>query len=92
MNNKEMAVYQAENGAIQLRSDIDAEMIWATQKQIADIFGVKISAISKHIKNILKESELDHSTISILETVQQEGKREVHRKAAHYNQCLIAKS
>lgn len=85
MKDKEIVIYQAENGAIQLRSDISAETIWATQKQIAEIFDVKIPAINKHIKNILVESELDDSTISILEIVQQEGKRKVE----HYNLDML---
>ncbi len=89
MKNKEVAIYQAESGAIQLRSDIVAETIWATQKQIADIFCVKIPAISKHIKNILGESELDYSTISILEIVQQKGQREVKREVEHYNLDML---
>ncbi len=61
-NNHVRFMCLTKNSAIQLRSDVDAETIWATQKRIADIFGIKIPTISKHIKNILRESELDHST------------------------------
>jgi len=53
------------------------ETFWASQKQIAQLFGAKVSAINKYIKNIISENELDSLTISILEIVQTEGKREV---------------
>ena len=89
MNDNKIIIYQAENGAIQLRSDISAETLWATQKQIAAIFSVKIPAINKHIKNILSECELEGSTISILEIVQQEGARKVNRKVEHYNLDML---
>ena len=57
-NNHVRFMCLTKNSAIQLRSDVDAETMWATQKQIADIFGIKIPTISKHIKNILRESKL----------------------------------
>ena len=46
---------------------------WLTQKAMADLFGVKVPAVSKHLKNIFETGELDiKSTVSILETVQKE--------------------
>jgi hypothetical protein len=51
-------IYQAKNGAIELRGDVAHETVWATQKQIAEVFGVERSVITKHIRNILKEGEL----------------------------------
>jgi len=83
--NNQIIIYQGKNGDIRLHSDFYNETIWANQKQIAEIFNVNIPAINKHIKNILKEKELDDSTISILETVQKEGEREVKRKVEYYN-------
>jgi hypothetical protein len=56
---QELAVYQAENGAIELRTDATSETIWATQKQLAHIFGVEIPTINEHIKNIYTEGELE---------------------------------
>lgn len=82
---KKPLIYQAKNGALELRGDVSAKTVWATQRQMADVFDVNVPAINKHIKNILKEKELDVSTISILEIVQKEGKREVIRKVEHYN-------
>ncbi len=82
-------IYQAPNGEIAFRGDVAHETIWANQKQIAQLFGTKVPAINKHIKNILNDNELDDSTISILETVQTEGKREVKRKVEFYDLDMI---
>lgn len=61
-----------------------------TQKQVAELFDVNIPAISKHINNIDKEGELSKkSTVSILETVQKEGKRSIRRKLELYNLDMI---
>lgn len=66
------------------------ETIWLTQKAMAELFGVKTPAINKHVNNIYTYTELDkNSTISILETVQKEGKRDVLRDTAFYNLDMI---
>ena len=53
---------------------------WLTQKAMAELFGVNVPAVSKHLKNIFETGELElASTVSIMETVQKEGKREVSR-------------
>ena len=62
------------------------ENVWLTQKRMAELFGVGIPAISKHLNNIYNECELNKSlTISILETVQKEGNRDVKREVEYYN-------
>ena len=45
-------IYQATNGALELKGDFKNETLWATQAQMAAIFGVNTQAITKHIKNI----------------------------------------
>lgn len=78
MGNKEFAVFQAENGALELRTDGDKDTVWANLEQISALFGRDKSVISRHIKNIFKEEELDrNSTVAIFATVQKEGKRDV---------------
>ena len=58
---------------------------WLTQKAMAELFGVNVPAVSKHLKNIFETGELElASTVSILETVQKEGKREVSRSKEFY--------
>jgi hypothetical protein len=60
-------IYQAPNGAIELKGDFDKETIWANQSQIADIFGVDRTVITKHINNILRDKEVDEkSNVQIL--------------------------
>lgn len=88
MENK-IEIYQSINGSIELHGDQDHDTLWANQKQIAQLFGTKVPAIAKHIKNILDSCELDDSTISKMETVQLEGKREVARKIDFYNLDMI---
>lgn len=55
----QVVVYQAESGAIELRSDIARDTIWATQTQIAKVFDIDRSVATKHIRNILRSEEVD---------------------------------
>ena len=78
---KQLVIYQGKSGAIEFRGDFGKETIWGTQKQIAELFGVNSQAITKHIKNIYKERELEENqTCSKMEQVQKEGQKTVKRK------------
>lgn len=69
-------LYSAPEGNIKVEVILNDETVWLSQKSIAYLFGVQVPAISKHLKNIFESGELDKdSTISILETVQEEGER-----------------
>lgn len=84
--NKDVIIYQAENGAIELKGDFKRETIWATQAQMAQIFGTTPQNITLHLKNVYKEKELSESaTCKEFLQVQKEGKREVKRKQKLYN-------
>lgn len=86
----EIIIYKSEDGNILLDAKLENDTIWLTQKAMAELFGVKTPAINKHINNIYADAELDkNSTISILETVQKEGKRSVLRDTAFYNLDII---
>ncbi len=62
------------------------ETYWLTQRSMAELFGVNIPAISKHLKNIYESKELSpEATISKMETVQMEGQRQVAREVEVYN-------
>ena len=62
------------------------ETFWLTQSAMAELFDVNVPAISKHLKNIYDEQELDRdSTVSKMETVHQEGDRTVKRTLDFYN-------
>ncbi len=58
----EPLVYQTKNGAIELRGDAKKEVIWATQAQIAEVFGIERSVITKHIGNMLRNGEIDEKS------------------------------
>jgi len=87
-----VVVYRAKNGAIELRADASQETIWATQKDIARIFGVTPQNITIHLKRIFKQGELKvASTCKESLQVQTEGKRKIKRKLKEYNlDVLIA--
>lgn len=55
----QVIVYQAKSGAIELRGDFTHETIWATQAQIVILFGVDQSVVSRHIRNIFKDGEIE---------------------------------
>lgn len=82
----EFLLYTAPNGDIKVEVLLSDETIWLTQKRMAELFGVGVPAVSKHLENIYESGELQReATISILETVQKEGSREVKRKLEYYN-------
>lgn len=58
-----LAVYQTKDGAIELRADSDRKTVWATQAQIAEIFDIERSVITKHVRNIIKDGELDENSV-----------------------------
>lgn len=61
--NKQLIIYQTKSGAIKIRKDAQADTIWATQAQIAKIFNVERSVITKHIRNILTNKELSLASV-----------------------------
>ena len=62
------------------------ETFWLTQKAMAELFDVNVPAVSKHLQNIYEEQELSRdATISKIETVRQEGERQVKRTVDFYN-------
>lgn len=68
-------IYQTEDGQTQVDVRMENETVWLTQQQIANLFGTKRPAITKHLKNIYASEELDeNSTCSILEHLGNEGR------------------
>ena len=65
----EFLLYTSPNGEVKVEVILNKETVWLTQKTIAQLFGVQVPAISKHLKNIFESGELDeNSVVSILET------------------------
>ncbi|MGU7998374.1 virulence RhuM family protein [Streptococcus suis] len=86
MKELQFLIYRAENDQEKASVIVSDETIWASQKEMARLFDVGVPAISKHLKNIFEEGELDEgATISKMETVQTEGTREVIRQVDYYN-------
>ena len=90
MNNKEIILYQTEDGEINIDVNIENETIWLNLNQISELFGRDKSVISRHIKNIYKDEELNRSsTVAFFATVQNEGRREIKRDIEFFNLDLI---
>ncbi|MES3031820.1 MAG: virulence protein RhuM/Fic/DOC family protein [Patescibacteria group bacterium] len=58
-----IVIYQAKSGAIELRGDFSHETVWATQADIAKVFGVTIPTINEHLTNIFKTQELSKNSV-----------------------------
>ncbi|MFZ3274114.1 MAG: RhuM family protein [Lutibacter sp.] len=85
MENK-IILYSNQTGNVNISVTYQNENFWLSQKAIAELFGVAVPAISKHLAKIYETGELQQqATISILETVQQEGTRSVRRNVEFYN-------
>lgn len=85
-NQLQNILYHIKQTNLEINVIVKDETIWATQKAIADLFGVNVPAVNKHLGNIYEECELDEkATISKMEIVQIEGKREVARIQTLYN-------
>ena len=89
MDKFELVKFTDNNFEINVRADIDNDTVWLTQKEMALLFEVSIDNISLHIKNILRENELDISSIEESSVVQIEGNRKVNRRIKIYNLDMI---
>lgn len=79
-------IYNLPDNAGAVQAYVENETLWLTQKAMAELFGVGIPAINKHLANIYEEEELDaDATISKMEIVQQEGTRRVKREQIFYS-------
>ena len=75
MKENEIVLYQPDE-TVRLEVRIQEDSVWLTQQQIADLFGTKRPAITKHLKNIYSSGELDErSTCSILELMGNDGRQ-----------------
>ena len=81
----EFLIFQIENKEQGIEVMYAEKTIWCTQKAMAALFDVGVPAISKHLANVFETGELnEEATISKMETVQQEGNREVKRMVVIY--------
>ncbi len=86
MENNNIILYQTENSDVVVNVIYKDETFWLTQKAMAELFGVKSQAVTKHLQNIYQEEELsENATCSKMEQVQNEGGRSVKRVLDFYN-------
>lgn len=90
--NNALVVFKSSQGETEYQVVLDknAETLWATELQIAEIFGRDRTVINRHIKNSFKEGELDEvSTSAKIAQVRTEGGRKIQREVVHYNLDVI---
>lgn len=87
MENTEVVIYRSGDGSVSVEALVDSanETIWATQKAIAELFGINLSGISRHISNIYETGELDRvTTLAKIATPVQSGFRGTISKGIDY--------
>lgn len=73
-DNSQLVIYQTSQGDTRIDVRVKGDTIWLTQRQIAELFGTKVPAISKHLKNIFASGELQEDmVISKMETTTRHG-------------------
>ncbi len=86
----EIILYRSEDGTIKIDVRVEEETVWLSLNQISDLFQRDKSVISRHIKNIFTEGELEErATVANYATVQNEGDRNVERMVTYYNLDVI---
>lgn len=80
-NSSHFLLYASHDGSVKVQVIIGDETVWASQKGMAEIFGVDVSTINEHVRNIYRSGELDQgSTVGNFPIVQDEGNRQVKRE------------
>ncbi len=75
----EFLLYTTKNSDVKVEIFMHNETVWLPQKRMAELFGVDVSTINEHLKNVYKSHELEEkATIGKFSIVQTEGKREVN--------------
>lgn len=86
----DIVIYDTGDGQARLDVHLDGETVWLTQTQMAELFGVGVPAVAKHIANIIDEDELvAEATISKMEQVRTEGVCQVGRTVSVYDLDMI---
>jgi prophage maintenance system killer protein len=86
----EVVIYQTGKGAPALDVRLDKDTVWLSQRQMADLFDKDSDTIGLHIRNVLKEGELEEgATTEDSSVVQLEGGRQVRRRLRLYNLDMI---
>ena len=82
----QILLYQSQDGKARIDVRLVGETLWLTQSQMAELFQVDKSGISRHLESIYETGELaQEATVANFATVQQEGGRQVSRNLEYYN-------
>ena len=89
-DNGHIVIFKTEDGKISVDARFDSETVWLSLDQMAALFERDKSTISRHIKNVFEEGELQQgATVANFATVQKEGERLVERQVDYYNLDVI---
>ena len=89
-NKGNIILYQTADGQAKIEVTLSNDTVWLTADQMSELFQRNKSTISRHIKNVFEEGELQaDSTVAFFATVQNEGERKVERNIAFYNLDMI---
>ena len=90
MDKGQFLLYQTPEGDSQIEVKLQNDTVWLSLDQMAELFQRNKSTISRHIKNVLEDGELqEEATIANFATVQNEGTRKVERVITYYNLDMI---
>ena len=90
MKNEKNEIILFENQNVKLEVNMKDETVWLSLEQMAELFGRDKSVVSRHIRNIFREGELEeNSTVANFATVQNEGDRKIRRNIEYYNLDMI---
>ena len=86
----DVAVYEAPDGEARVDVRLDRETVWLTRQQMAELFGRDRSVVTRHVRNVFREGELDpEATRARFARVQSEGGRTVSREMDHFDLDVI---
>ena len=89
-SNDHVVIFKTEDEKISVDVRFDEETVWLTLDQMAALFERDKSTVSRHIKNVFEEGELERpATVANFATVQTEGERQVERQIEYYNLDVI---
>ena len=92
MDKGQIILYQTPDGESKIEVRLENDTVWLSADQMAELFQRNKSTISRHIKNVLEDGELEEAaTVAFFATVQNEGERKVERKIAFYTELWKAR-
>ena len=90
MGKNEIILYETSDHSVKLNVNTDGDTVWLSMEQLTDLFERDKSTISRRIRNVFKEGELERAaTVAKFATVQTEGDREITRYIEYYNLDVI---